>query len=249
MGDPRGVNGLAALLLKHLDGVLHYHGDQIECPGCGTGLHLVQGLFHLLHGQTYKGAVQNGGQQLQLGVGELIGQVNELVAHHRVVGHHHSDKGVFLYHQQVVPLHRHPLLGLGHGKDGVVADLGEHLARPVDDPVQLLHLQVQRVVDALGLLHGQLVLTHELVDVEPVAHGGRNPSGRGVGLLQITQFGEVGHLISYGGGGDVQSGLLCHGLGTYRFRGGDIDLNNGPQDSLFSIGQLHTLASISHSMF
>ena len=63
-------------------------------------------------------------------------------------------KAFSLHHQQVVPLHRHPLFGGGGGKDGVVADLGENLARPVDDPVQLLHLHVQRVVDALGLLHG-----------------------------------------------------------------------------------------------
>ena len=155
----------------------------MKCPGSGACLHLVQGLLHLLHGQPHKGAVQHGGQQLQLGIGQLIGQVDKLVSHHRVVGHYHGDKGVFLYHQQVVPLYRHPLFGLGHGKDGVVADLGEHLARPVDHPVQLLHFQVQRVVDALGLLHGELVLTHELVDVEPVAHGGGNPSGRSVGLL------------------------------------------------------------------
>ena len=45
---------------------------------------------------------------------KLSGHPDELVFHHRVVRHHHGDEGIFLHHQQVVPLHRHPLLGLGH---------------------------------------------------------------------------------------------------------------------------------------
>ena len=249
VGDARGVDGLAALLLKYLDGVLDDQGDQAERSRCGAGLHLIQGLLHLVCGEPHKGAVEHSGQQLQLGVGQLIRQVNELVAHHRAVGHHHGDEGVFLYHQQIIPFYCHPLFGLGHSKDGVVADLGEHLARPVDDPVQLLHFQVQRVVDTLGLLHGELVLTHELIDVEPVAHGGGDPSGGGVGLFQITHLGQIGHLISYGGGGDVQSRLLGHGLGTYRLGGGDVDLYDGPQNTLFPIGQLHSLTSVSIQLF
>ena len=241
VGDPRRVDRLVALLHQHLDGKLDHQGDQLEGPRGGAGLHLVQGVLHLLQGQAHKGAVQHGGQQLELGVGKGVRDADQLVFHHAVVRHHHRDKGVFLHHQQVVPLHRHPHPGGGGGKDRVVADLGEHLSRLIQAPVQLLHLQVQRLVDPLGLLDGQLMLAHQLIDVQPVAHRGGHPPGGGVGLLQIPHLGEVGHLIA--NGGDVQAGLLGHGLGAHRLRRDDVDLHDGPQDPLFPVGQLHTLTS------
>ena len=71
-------------------------------------------------------------------------------------------------------------LGAAAVNTGVVADLGEHLARPVNHPVQLLHAQVQGVVDALGLLHGEPVLTHELVHVQP-----GSPMGEGMRPAEV----------------------------------------------------------------
>ena len=190
VGDAQGMDALAGLLAQDLHGELDHQGDQGKGSGCGAGLHLVQsvlhlllgqphegvqGVLHLLLGQPHEGVVQHRGQHLQLGVRHLVGHTDQLVLHHAAVRHHHGDEGVVLHHQQIVPLHRHPIFGGRGGEHRVVADLGEDFARPVDDPVQLLHLYVQRVVDALGLLHGQPVLAHELIDVQPVAQRGGDP--------------------------------------------------------------------------
>ena len=80
---------------------------------------------------------------------------------------------------------------------------------------------------------------HQLVDVEPVAGGGGDAPGGGVGLLQIALLGEVGHLVADGGGGHVQPGQLGHGLGAHRLGGGDVGLHYGAEDSLFPVRQCH----------
>ena len=116
---------------------------------------------------------------------------------------------------------------------------------PVDDPVQLLHLQVQRVVYALGLLNGELLAAHQLVDIEPVAGRGGDPSGGGVGLFQQSQLRQVGHLVADGGGGHIQSGQLRHRLGAHRLGRGDIGLYNGAQDTFFSVCQFQAYRRLS----
>ena len=67
-------------------------------------------------------------------------------------------------------------------------------------------------------------------------------SGGGVGLFQQPQFRQVCHLISDGGGGYIQPGLLGHDLRAHRLGGLDIGLYNGLQYSLFTFCQFHCAA-------
>ena len=245
VGDPGGVYCLAALLLQDLHGKVHHQGDHLKGTWGGVGLHLFQCLQHLGQFQPHKGAVEHGGEQLELSLGQLSRHPDDLVFHHAGVGHHHHDESALLHHQQIVPLHCHPLWAGRDGEHRVVADLGEDLAGLVDDPVQLLHLQVQRSVDPLRLLKGQLVLPHQLVDIQTVTCGGGDPPGGGVRLFQQPHLGQVCHLIANGGGGHIQSSQLGDGLGAHRLGGVDIGLHDGPQDPLFPVGQFHcTLTSV-----
>ena len=83
---------------------------------------------------------------------------------------------------------------------------------------------------------------HQLVHIQAIARGGGDASGGGVGLFQQPQFRQVGHLISDGGGGHIQPGLLGHDLRAHRLGGLDIGLYNGLQYSLFPFCQFHCAA-------
>ena len=133
------------------------------------------------------------------------------------------------------------LRGGGEGEGGVLGQFGHHLARLVDDPVQSLHLHVEGAVDALGLLHGQLVVVHQLVDIEPIAFGGGDAPRGGVGLFQIAHGGKLRHLVADGGGGDIQVRGLGDGLGTHRFGVLNEALHDGAEYFLFSLGQLQVI--------
>ena len=79
VGDPRRVDRLVALLHQHLDGKLDHQGDQLEGPGAERVSILSRVSSISLQGQAHKGAVQHGGQQLELGVGRGVRDADQLV--------------------------------------------------------------------------------------------------------------------------------------------------------------------------
>ena len=79
---------------------------------------------------------------------------------------------------------------------------------------------------ALGLRLRQRTALHELVDVEPVALGGGDPPGGGVGLLQISHLHQIRQLVADGGGADPAGHLLSNGLGAHRLRRGHIAVHH-----------------------
>ena len=165
--------------------------------------------------------------------------MDQLVFDHLGVGHGHDDEAVFAHHQQVIPGDENPLPSGGEGEGGVVGELTHQLARLVNDPVQLPHLQVHGLIDPLGLLKGELVLFHQLVDVEAVAQWRGNPSGGGVGLLQVAQLLQGRHLIADGGGAAVQVRQLSDDLGTHRLGGFNIMLYHCAKNLSSALGHLH----------
>ena len=197
---------------------------------------LVQGLAH-------KRGIQKSGEQLQLRLAQLCRESEELVLHHAAVRHHHGDEGGLVHQDQIKPPDGEPPGPLGEGEGGVVGELGHHASRLVDHLVQLPHFQVQRLVDLLCLLQAQPLLLHQLVDVQPVALGGGNPPGGGVGLLQIAQLRQLGQLVADGGGGDLYARQLRQRLGAHRLRRLDVAFHHGAQNFLLSLGQLQWAAS------
>ena len=226
--------------LQHLHGEGHHQGD--EPVGLAGG---VLGHPHQLRGdlrqrQAGEGGVQQGVEHLQLGLRQIGGQADEPVAHHVGVGHHHNDEGVVLHHQQVKAPDGHLVHAGGEGEGGVVGQPGHHPARLVQHPVQLLHLQAQGLVHALGLLQGELVLLHQLVDVEPVALGRGDAPGGGVGLLQQAHGLQIRHVVADGGRGDLHTDAVGNGLGAYRLRRLDIALDDGAENPFFPFSQIHS---------
>ena len=99
-------------------------------------------------------------------------QAEQLTFDPIAVHHHDHDAAALVHRQQLKPLSRHALFPGGRHVGGVV-DKGAH--RPASlgqQPVQLLHFQLQGSVDLLRLVQGQLLPFHQFVDVEPVALGG-----------------------------------------------------------------------------
>ena len=61
---------------------------------------------------------------MELGVRNLLRDMDEFIFNDGVVRHDHGDKGVFFHFQQVIAFDGDPLRGGGHGKYRIVAELG-----------------------------------------------------------------------------------------------------------------------------
>ena len=140
--------------------------------------------------------------------------------------HGHGDEAVIVHGNEVEPLHRHRLRVVRHGIGGVAHHAGDHLARLGHHLIHLRHLPGEGAADALGLRLRQRTALHELVDIEPIALGGGNPAGGGVGLLQIAHLHQIRQLVADGGGADPAGHLLGNGLGAHRLRRGHIAVHH-----------------------
>ena len=235
MGQTRGVDGALLQALQHLHSERHHQGDKpIGLPGRMLG-HPHQLRGDLLQRQAGKGGVQQGVEHLKLGFRQVGGQADEPVTHDVRVGHHHDDESVALHHQQIEPPDGHAAQTGGEGEGGVIGELGHHPARLVQHPVQLPHPHGQGLVDALGLLEGELVLLHQLVDIEPVALGRRDAPGGGVGLFQQAHRLQIRHFVADGGGGYLHIDGGGDGLGTHRLRRLDVALDDGAENPFFAL--------------
>ena len=202
-------------------GIGERHEPQIHLPGADTGEALVQELG-------------NGGQLLRL---HRQLQMQQLGADPLVAEHQDRDEALGLHPQQLKALDGKAALPGGSHVGGIVHIAADGLARLTKKAVELLHLQAECVVDLLSLGDGKALALHELVDVEPVALGGRHPPGGGVGLLQIAQLHQIRQLIAHGGGAHAY--LRGDGLGTHRLRGRHVILHHGLQYLLFPLTELH----------
>ena len=166
----------------------------------------------------------------------------ELTLHPAVAGHHHQNAVSLVYRQQL-EAPEGELCPPGGGHIGRVAHQGGNRpARLNQQPVQLLHFQLEGLVDLLRLRQGEALLLHQLVDVEPVALGRRHPPGGGVGLLQVAQLRQVGQLVADGGGADAAPHLGGDGLGPHRLGSADVVLHHHFQYLPFSVRKLHTVS-------
>ena len=196
-----------------------------------------------LQGQARKRGIQQGAQQLQLGLRQGGRQAEELILHHLAIGHQHSDERRFLHHEQVIAGDGGFSGPLGQGKGGILGQLGDDLPRLRHHLVHFPDFEVESFVDLLGLLHGQPVLLHEFVHIQPVSLGRGNPSGGGMGLFQVTQGLQLRHLIADGGGGDLQAGADHNGFGAHRFGGLYVVFYHRAKDLFFALRQFHSQAS------
>ena len=169
---------------------------------------------------------------------EQVGQRRSLIGAQRhlepqelalypVVAHQQDDdEALFIHRQQLEVPGEKGLAARGGGVNGIARQRADGLARLRHHPVQLLHLQRQRSVELLRLRHAELLALHQLVDVQPVALGGGDASGGGVGLLQIALLHQIRKLVADGGRADPPAHLGGDGLGANRLRGGDVILHH-----------------------
>ena len=163
--------------------------------------------------------------------------MHQFILHLVAAQQRHDDEGVGVHVEQIEALD-----GVGRlraqRQRGVVGHVRRELSHVVHHPVHLLDLQLQPAVDLLGLLHAELVLFHQLVDVEAVTLGRRDTAGTGVGLLQIAEARQLGQLVADRGGADVQPALFHQQLAAHRLCRGDVLVDDRGQDLLFSLADL-----------
>ena len=124
--------------------------------------------------------------------------MHQLVLDGAVAQQRHDNKSVGVHIQKIEPLYR-GRARRGESQSGISGELPRKLARIRHQAVELLHFLVQAGVDGLGLLQGELLALHKLVDVETVPLRRGDAPGGGVGLLKITQRRELGELVADGG--------------------------------------------------
>ena len=180
--------------------------------------------------------IHQGGHLLQV---HLQLQPQQLALHPVVAQHHHHNAASLIHRQQIKAAGRYLLLARGGHIGGIVHEGADRPARLGDHPVQLLHLQLEGLVDLLRLGNGKPLALHQLVDVQPVPLGGRYPSGGGVGLLQIAQLHQIRQLIADGGRADLAAHFVGDAPGAYRLGGLDIVFHHNFQYLLFSVRQFH----------
>ena len=157
-----------------------------------------------------------------------------------VVAHHHDhDAALFIHRQQLEAAGGNAALSGGGHIGWIIHKAADGPARLRDDPVKLLHLDLKGLVDFLRLRDGEPLAFHQLVDVQPVALGGGDPSRGGVGLLQIAQLHQIRKLVANGGGGNAAAHFRSDGLGANRLGGADVILHDNFQYLLFPVSQVH----------
>ena len=140
-----------------------------------------------------------------------------------------------LGHEDLEVLDRDSAGAGGQGIGRQVGELGDQLAHLGQGSIEFLEPDLHGLVEALGLVNGEPVVLHQLVDIQTVAgRGGDAPRGS-VGLLQKTQAGELRHLIAHGGRGEVHIRHGGDGFGADGLGRADIAVHDGAQDFLFSV--------------
>ena len=142
-------------------------------------------------------------------------------------------------------LHRDALFPGGHGDGGKIGGLGHQGSDLFHHFVHPLHFVLDGGVDGPCFVHAQPVIAHKLIHIQPVACGGRDASGAGVGLLQIAHGGQVRHFVADGGRRIIHIRQSGDGFGTYGLGGADIEIDNASQNLLFSVCQFHFHALLS----
>ena len=205
--------------------------------------------IHLFRRRPHKVGVQQVAQLRQrLGVHRQV-QLHQLALDAVVRQHHHGDKAALADGDELEPLHGGDRPVIGHGVGGVAHKAGYHLPGLTDDLIHLLHLAGQGIVDLGRLLRRQSLALHQLVDVQPVALGGRHTSRGGVGLLQIAQLHQIRQLVADGGGADLAGHLFHDGLGAHRLGGVDVAFHHDLQYLLFAVCQFHSFLRLALLLF
>ena len=181
----------------------------------------------------------------QAPVGHRQLQRQQLAFHLAVRQHHHGDEAALVHGDQLKAPHGGGGFVVRHGVSRIAHKGRDHLARPGHDLVRSRQLLGQRGVELFLLLPAQGPALHQLVDIQPVALGGGDPSGGGVGLFQIAHLRQVRQLVADGGGTDLAGHSLGDGLGAHRLRRRHIFLHHDLQYLFFSIGQFHIVFSVS----
>ena len=189
------------------------------------------------------GSVEHGAQQLQVTFVCCQRQLNQLVDHLLVGEHQHGNDAAFGRQNQVIPLDGQAAAAGGSGDCRKVRGLRYKPGHLLHHFVHTLHFFFNGVVDGFGFVDTQAVVHHQFIHIQPVACGGGNPSGAGMGLLQITHGGQLRHFVADGCGGVLHVGKLGDGLGAHRLGGADIKVDYGSQDLLFPFAQFHLISS------
>ena len=147
------------------------------------------------------------------------------------VGQDHDDQGQPV--AEADQLHRPDGGRLVGGTDhhgGAVGEVGEQAGGPLQHLLDLAVGVVEELADLLAPARVEGAGAAQLVDEEPVALVGRDPSGAGVGLGQVPVPLECGHVGAHGGRGDAHPGGVDHVLGSDRLGRADVLGDHGVED-------------------
>ena len=193
---PSQINFIPLLLQQHLGREINDDGDQACCRTGAAGDAADQLLGDPIRRDLGQARIEYGREQLQIRLRDGEGQLDELVFDDIIAGHDDEDKAPGVGHNDLEPFDCHRAAVGRHGVGGQVRQIGDNLADLGNHRVKLLHPQLHGLIHALGLIDGEAVVLHQLVDIEPVTSGRRNAPGGGMGLLQIAHGGQIRHLVA-----------------------------------------------------
>ena len=231
-------------MAKHIRGEVHDHRHQAGGPSGGPHDLVQQCRGKALRGKLRHGGIQQSRQKLQVRLINGHRELDQLVEHLVVAEHYHQDEAALSGLDQVKPGNRCTVAPGGSGDGGKIGGLGNQLCHFFHQLIHALDLFLDGIVNGFCFIHAEAVILHQLIHIQPVTRRGRDPSGAGMGLLQITHGRQVRHFVPDRGRGEIHVRQLRDRLGAHRLRSPDIKVHHTAQHLLFPLGQLHDISSL-----
>jgi hypothetical protein len=113
------------------------------------------------------------------------------------------------------------------GKADGPSFFGKNAGRLLKKPIELHTVIPDPLFDTDLLGYGEVVLAHELRNIELECDGGRDPAGTSVGLFEVTQVFEPDHFVANGSRRDAEIVFFVERFGAYCLAGTGVLFDNG----------------------
>lgn len=166
-------------------------------------------------------------------------QPHVAVADRAVAADHNQKKAVLVDEHRLVAADL-SLRRLDDRNGGVVGHLRDDVAGLLHNLAQLIHLVRRQLVEQRKFLQRQPIALHQRIDVGAVTQRRRNPSGRGVRLLEIAHLLQFAHFVADCSTRKRNLRNRRQKFRADRLAGRDIRIDNRFQNLFFALAQFHS---------
>ena len=168
---------------------------------------------------------------------ELRGHFHEDRPHGAAAQREHEQHPLRRDLQQIEAI-EHRFVDRGRHRDTeLIRQDAEHLRGARQDRLDGGALAFEFSAQVLGLGGRDGRRAHQEVDVDPIGEVGRNPAGRGVGMIEVSLFLEVAHRVADRGRREAELVALRDRAAPRRFGGLHVRLDHGLEHGPFSLGE------------